>query len=69
MKNFIFCAVDVSGGPGYFSDGSFITVRWGHPHSTYAQGGLILAIFVRKHNVDYSVSKLPTFRFCIVYFV
>ena len=39
MKNFIFCAVDVCGGPGYFSDGSFITVRWGHPHSTYAQGG------------------------------
>ena len=26
-------------GPGYFSDGSFITVRWGHPHSAYAQGG------------------------------
>ena len=32
-------------------------------------GGLILAIFVRKYNVDYPVSKLPTFRFCIVYIV
>ena len=30
--------MDVCGGPGYFSDGSFITARWGHPHSTYAQG-------------------------------
>ena len=39
MKNFIFCAVDVCGGPGYFSDGSFITARWGQLRTIAYKGG------------------------------